>query len=113
MCIAVVSRSIGPTDAVQTLNCMGGSPGAVVEAGYLLGKSAIAGSNPTLTFKFKRNKIFLPRSLVMIQYCEDPPLPKGSVLGLKPPGLEFRIMCLEGSVILFISPSSDDSHGPV
>ena len=40
----------------------------------------------------------------------DPPL--GSVLGLRPPGLEFRILCLEGSVILIISPSSGGSPGP-
>ena len=32
--------------------------------------------------------------------------PRGSVLGLRPPGLRFRILCLEDSVISFISPSS-------
>ena len=37
----------------------------------------------------------------------------GSVLGLTPPGLEFRILCLEDSVIAFISPSSGGSPGPV
>ena len=31
-------------------------------------------------------------------------LPRGSVLGLRPPGLEFRILCLEDSVISIISP---------
>ena len=39
-----------------------------------------------------------------------------SVFGLKPPGLKFRILYLEGSAIGFISPSSGDSHdlvGPV
>ena len=45
--------------------------------------------------KFQRNEMFLPRSLVMIQYCEEPPWPRGSVLGLRPPGLEFQILCLE------------------
>ena len=35
-----------------------------------------------------------------------------SVLGLKPPGLEFRILCLEDSVISIISPSSGGSPGP-
>ena len=35
------------------------------------------------------------------------------VLGLRPPGLEFRILCLEGSVISFISPSSGGSTGLV
>ena len=72
------------------------------------GKSEI-----TLAFKFQRNKMFLPRSLVMIQYCREPPRPRGSVLGHRPPGLEFRILCLEGSVISFISPSSGGSLGPV
>ena len=79
----------------------------------LLGKSEIAGSNPTLAFKFQRNKMFLHRSLANIQYCGEPPWPIGSVLGLRPPGLEFRILCPEGSVILFISPSSGGSSGSV
>ena len=69
----------------------------------LLGKSEIACSNPTLAFKFQRNRMFIPRSLVKIQYCGEPPWPRGSVLGLRPPGLEFQILCLEGSVI---SPST-------
>ena len=34
------------------------------------------------------------------------------MLGLRPPGLEFRILCLEDSVISFISPSSGGSPGP-
>ena len=40
------------------------------------------------------------------QSCGEPPRPRGSVVGLIPPGLEFRIVCLEGSVISLISPSS-------
>ena len=49
------------------------------------------------------------------QYCGGggAPWPRGSVLGLRPPVLEFRILCLEDSVILFISPSSGGSPGPV
>ena len=35
------------------------------------------------------------------------------MLGLRPPGLEFRILWLEDSVISFISPSSGGSPGPV
>ena len=46
-------------------------------------------------------------------YCGEPPWPRGSVLGLRPPGLEFRILCLEDSVISFISSSSGGSPGPV
>ena len=57
--------------------------------------------------------MFLLHSLVMIQYCGEPPWPRGSVLGLRPPGHEFRIRCLEDSVITFISPSSGGSPGPI
>ena len=46
------------------------------------------------------------------QYCGEPLWPRGSVLGLRPPGLEFRILCLEDSVISIISPSSGGSPGP-
>ena len=46
-------------------------------------------------------------------YSGEPPWPRGSVLGLRPPGLEFRILCLEDSVISIISPSSGGSPGPV
>ena len=35
------------------------------------------------------------------------------MLGLRPPGFEFRILCLEDSVISIISPSSGGSPGPV
>ena len=55
----------------------------------LLGKSDIASSNHALAFKLQRN------SLVQTQYCGKPPWPRGSVLGLRPPGLECRIMCLK------------------
>ena len=46
------------------------------------------------------------------QYCGEPPWPRGSVLGLRPPGLEFRILCLEDSVISIISPSSGGFSWP-
>ena len=36
----------------------------------LLGKSEIAVWNASLAFKFQRNKMFLLRSLIKIQYCE-------------------------------------------
>ena len=39
--------------------------------------------------------------------------PSGIVLGLRPPGPEFKILCLEGSVISFISPLSGGLPGPV
>ena len=31
--------------------------------------------------------------------------PRGNEPGLRPPGVEFKILCLEGSVTSFISPS--------
>ena len=71
----------------------------------LLWKTEIAGSSPALVLKFQRNKMFLPHSLVHIQYYGEPSLSRGSGLGLRPPGLEFQIPCLEGSVISSISPS--------
>ena len=57
--------------------------------------------------------MFTPRSLVKIYYCVELRWPKGSVLALRPPGLEFRILCLEGSIISFIAPSSLSSPRPV
>ena len=71
------------------------------------------GLEPHSGFQVQRNKMFLPRLLVKIQYCGEPLCPKDSVLGLRPPGLEFRIMCLDHSVISFMSPSSASSPGPV
>ena len=47
------------------------------------------------------------------QYCGEPQGPRGSVLDLRPPGLQFRILCLEDGVISIISPSSGGSPGPV
>ena len=72
-----------------------------------LEKSEIACSNSTLAFKFERNKMLLLRSPTKIQYCGEPLCPRGSVLGLRPPRFEFRILCLEGSVISFISLSQE------
>ena len=57
------------------------------------------------------NLVFISHSLVKIQYCLEPLWPRGSVLGVRPPG--FRILCQEVSVIQFISPSSGGSSGPV
>ena len=86
-------------------------------------------SKRILTFDIQRNKMFLTRpfarDMLAINLCDwdivldlrlygsKPPWPRGSVLGLRPPGLEFRILCLEDSVISIISPSSGGSPGPV
>ena len=57
--------------------------------------------------------MYLHSPLAMIQYCGEPPWPRGDVLDLRPPGFEFRVLCLEDSVISFISSSSGGCPGPV
>ena len=52
----------------------------------------------------KRN--FSSCSFVKVQYCGEPPWPRGSVLSLRSTQLEFRILCLEGTGIACILPSS-------
>ena len=59
------------------------------------------------------SKMFLSRSFVKIKYCREPQWHRVIVLGLSPPELEFRILCLKGSVTSFNSPSSEGSPGPV
>ena len=61
----------------------------------------------------KETKMVSSPSTCESQYCGEPPWPRGSVLGLRPPELEFLILCLEDSVISIISPSSGGSPGPV
>ena len=80
----------------------GGGAGAVVKAACL--ESGDRGFEPNSGVSNKRN-VSSPL-IVLIQYGGELPWPRGSVLGLKSLGLEFRIMSLEGSVISFISPSS-------
>ena len=63
--------------------------------------------------RFERNQSVSSPSTCESQYCGEPPWPRGSVLGLRPPGLEFRVLCLEDSGISIISPSSGGSPGPV
>ena len=75
-------------------------------------------TSPTLAGRLQEvRKWFnlLPKLLGVISliYCVEPPRPSGSVLDLRLPELEFRILCLEGSGISFISPSSGSFPGPV
>ena len=63
--------------------------------------------------RFERNENVSSPSTCENQYCGEPPWPRGNVLGLRPPGLKFRILCLEDSVISIISPASGGSPGPV
>ena len=88
----------------------GGGPRVVVSTAAF--HARVRGSVPGLG-GLKETKNVSSPSTCESQYCGELPWPRGSVLGLRPPGLEFRILCLEDSVILIISPSSGGSPGPV
>ena len=92
------------------LNMTGGGPRVVVSTAAF--HARVRGSVPGLG-GLKVTKNVSSPSTCESQYCGEPPWPRGSVLGLRPPGLEFRILCLEDSVISIISPSSGGSPGPV
>ena len=83
----------------------GGGPRVVVSTAAF--HARVWGSVPGLR-GLKETKMFLPHPRVKLihVYCGEPSWPRGSVLGLRPLGLVFRILCLEDSVISFISPSS-------
>ena len=66
------------------------------ESGTVVKTVGERGFEPHSAFKFQRYNMFLPRSLINIQYCGEA---RGSVLCLIPPWLEFRILCLQGCVI--------------
>ena len=53
----------------------------------------------SLWYSYLKKNMFILLSLVAIQYCEKAPRPRGSLLGLRSPWFEVRILCLEGSVI--------------
>ena len=88
----------------------GGGPRVVVSTAAF--HARVRGSVPGLG-GLKETKNVSSPSTCESQYCGEPPWPRGSVLGLRPPGFEFRIPCLEDSVISIISPSSGGSPGPV
>ena len=88
----------------------GGGPGVVVSTAAF--HARVRGSVPGLG-GLKGTKNVSSPSTCESQYCGEPPWPRCSVLGLRPPGLEFWILCLEDSVISFISPSSGGSPDPV
>ena len=91
-----------------------GGPGAVVKAACLESRRSRVRIWPS---SFKEIQMFLPYSLVTIQHCGEPPSPRGSMLGLRPSGTGFWILCLGGGgggrVISFISSSFGGSPGPV
>ena len=86
----------------------GGGPRVVVSTAAL--HASVWGS---VLGGLKETKTVSSSSTCESQYCGEPPCPRGSVLGLRPSELEFRILCLENSVISIISPSSGGSPGPV
>ena len=61
----------------------------------------------------EKNYTFLPRSLVKIQYCVEPPWPRGCVLGLKPPEFDFWITCPKRAVSSHSSHHPQEVPGPV
>ena len=75
---------------------LGGGPRVVVSTTAF--HARVRGSVPGLG-GLKETKNVSSPSTCESQYCGEPPWPRGSVLGLRPPGLEFRILCLEDSVI--------------
>ena len=92
------------------VSMVGGGPRVVVSTAAF--HASVRGSVPGLG-GLKETKNVSSPSTCESQYCGEPPWPRGSVLGLRPPGFEFRILCLEDSVISIISPSSGGSPGPV
>ena len=101
----------GSNPRCELLLCRkGGGPRVVVSTAAF--HARVRGSVPGLG-GLKETKNVSSPSTCESQYCGEPPWPRGSVLGLRPPGLEFRILCLEDSVISIISPSSGGSPGPV
>ena len=58
------------------------------------------GFEPHSGLQILKKQKFLPRSLVKIQYCGEAPWPRGSVLGLLPPGIKscvWRTVCSHSS----------------
>ena len=76
--------------------CIGRGPRVVVSTAAF--HARIRGSVPGLG-GLKETKNVSSPSTCESQYCGKPPWPRDSVLGLRPPGLKFRMLCLEDSVI--------------
>ena len=85
----------------------GGGPRVVVSTAAF--HARVRGSVPGFG-GLKETKMFLPHPRVKVSIVGSLRAP--GVLGVRPPGLEFRILCLEDSVISIISPSSGGSPGP-
>ena len=61
----------------------------------------------------KKTKMFLPHPRVKVSIVGSLRDREVACSASRPPGLEFRILCLEDSVISIISTSSGGSPGPV
>ena len=90
-----------------------GSPGAVVKlpANWIVADRGLVPRSSIQDFE-KRNMYSLFTRYDSVLWNRKPPWPRGSVLGLRPPGLRFIILCLENSVIWVILPPSGDYPGP-
>ena len=88
----------------------GGGPRVVISTAVF--HARVRSSVPGLGGLKETKNVYSP-STCESQYCGEPLWPRGIVLGLRPPGLEFRILCLEDSVISMFSPSSGGTLGPV
>ena len=53
--------------------CNNNPKGGVGGGGVLVPARKVADSSPALAFKFQRNKMFPPCSIVNIEYCGQPP----------------------------------------
>ena len=113
----IFTNIAGPTFKQHWVNvsCLlvafeGGGPGVVASTAAF--HARVRGSVPGLG-GLKETKNVSSPSTCESQYCGEPPWPRGNVFGLRPPELEFRILCLEDSVISIISPFSGGSPGPV
>ena len=84
--------------------CVGGGPRVVVSTAAF--HARVRGSVPGLG-GLKETKNVSSPSTCESQYCGESLWPRGSVLGLRPPGLEFRILCLGDSVISIILPAQE------
>ena len=107
---AVYSTGVRGVITTLFLTIPDGGPRVVVSTAAL--HARFRGSVPGLG-GLKETKMFLPHPRIKVSIVGSLRDRKGSVLGLRPPGLEFRILCLEDSVISIISPSSGGSPGPV
>ena len=101
---------VSPLPPSPLPNMEDGGPRVVVSTAAF--HARVRGSVPGLSGLKETKNVSFP-STCESQYYGEPPWPRSSVLGLRPPGLKFRILCLEGSVISIISSSSGGSPGPV